>query len=117
MDSITFDEFKKIKVLMGKITACEKVENADKLLKLQVDFGPAEQDSDERMTRQIISGIAESYSPEDLIGRTLPFVVNLEYRKFKGEESQGMLVATGTGSDNVVLLEPNGDVEPGAEVV
>lgn len=109
MDSVSFDEFKKIKVLMGKITACEKVENADKLLKLQVDFG--------EFQRQIVSGIAESYSPDELVDKTLPFVVNLEYRKFKGEESQGMLMATGTGSDNVVLLEPNRDIEPGAEVV
>lgn len=109
MDMIDFDHFSKIRILMGKITACEKVENADKLLKLQVDFG--------EFQRQIVSGIAESYSPEELIGKTLPFIVNLEYRKFKGEESQGMLVATGTGSDNVVLLEPNKDIDAGAEVV
>lgn len=117
MDQITFDEFKKVDIRMGKITACEKVENADKLLRLQVDFGPAEQGSEERMTRQIISGIAESYSPEELVGKTLPFVVNLEYRKFKGEESQGMLVATGNGADSVVLLEPNKEIDPGSEVV
>lgn len=109
METIDFDYFSKIKILMGKIISCEKVENADKLLKLRVDFGEFE--------RQIVSGIAESYSPEELIGKTLPFVVNLEYRKFKGEESQGMLVATGTGSDNVILLEPNGEIEPGSEVV
>jgi methionyl-tRNA synthetase len=109
MDQINFEEFKKVKILMGKITECEKVEDADKLLRLQVDFG--------EFQRQIVSGIAESYAPEDLVGKTLPFVVNLEYRKFKGEESQGMLVATGTGSDNVVLLEPNRDIEPGSEVV
>lgn len=117
MDTISFDDFKKIEVKMGKIIACEKVADADKLLKLQVDFGPVEEDSQERMTRQIVSGIAESYSPDELVGKTLPFVVNLEYRKFKGEESQGMLMATGTGSDNVVLLEPNRDVDPGAEVI
>jgi methionine--tRNA ligase beta chain len=109
MDSVSFDEFKKIEIRMGKITSCEKVENADKLLKLQVDFG--------QFQRQIVSGIAESYQPEELVGKTLPFIVNLEYRKFKGEESQGMLMATGTGSDNVVLLEPNRDIDPGAEVV
>lgn len=114
---ISFEEFKKVEIRIGKILSCEKVVDADKLLKLQVDFGPAEQDSEERITRQIISGIAESYSPEELVGKTLPFVVNLEYRKFKGEESQGMLVATGTGSDNVVLLEPNAEIKPGAEVV
>ena len=103
---------------MGKVVSCEKVENADKLLRLQVDFGPAEQDSNERMTRQIISGIAESFTSEELVGKTLPFVINLEYRKFKGEESQGMLMATGGGSaDKVVLLEPTGKVDPGASVV
>jgi len=117
VDIISFEDFKKIEVKMGKITACEKVADADKLLKLQVDFGPVEEGSNERMTRQIVSGIAESYSPGELIGKTLPFVVNLEYRKFKGEESQGMLMATGTGSDNVVLLEPNGEIAPGAEVI
>mgnify|MGYP001613551267 FL=1 len=85
------------------------MEGADKLLKLQVDFGEFE--------RQIISGIAESYTPEDLVGKILPFIVNLEYRKFKGEESQGMLVATGTGSDNVILLEPNKEIAPGIEVM
>lgn len=109
MDKISFDEFQKVEIRMGKVTTCEKVEGADKLLRLQVDFG--------EFQRQIISGIAQSYSPEELIGKTLPFVVNLEYRKFRGEESQGMLVATGTGADNVVLLEPNKEIEAGAEVV
>lgn len=94
MDTITLDEFKQVEIRMGKVVSCEKIEGADKLLKLQVDFGPAEQDSDEKIVRQIISGIAESYQPEEIAGKTLPFVVNLEYRKFKGEESQGMLVAT-----------------------
>mgnify|MGYP001602360805 FL=1 len=109
MDKITFEQFKQIEIRMGKVLSCEKVEGADKLLKLQVDFGEFE--------RQIISGIAESYTPEDLVGKILPFIVNLEYRKFKGEESQGMLVATGTGSDNVILLEPNKEIAPGIEVV
>ncbi len=106
---ISFEDFKKVEIRMGKIISCEKVEGADKLLKLKVSFG--------EFDRQIISGIAESYAPEDLVGKTLPFVVNLEFRKFKGEESQGMLVATGTGSDNVILLEPNREIEPGIEVV
>lgn len=109
MADITFDEFKKVEIRMGKVLSCEKVPDADKLLKLKVDFGDFQ--------RQIISGIAESYGSEELVGKILPFVINLEYRKFKGEESQGMLVATGTGSDNVVLLEPNKEIDPGAEVV
>ncbi|MBP9716812.1 MAG: methionine--tRNA ligase subunit beta [Candidatus Levybacteria bacterium] len=109
MDQINFDDFKKVEIRMGKITACEKVVDADKLLKLQVDFG--------EFQRQIVSGIAMSYAPEEMVGKTLPFIVNLEFRKFKGEESQGMLMATGTGSEDIVLLEPNKDIEPGSEVV
>src|SRR5947199_94408 len=106
---ITFDEFKKVEIRMGKITLCEKVEGADKLLRLEVDFG-------EFGKRQIASAIAEFYKPEELEGKTLPFIVNLEPRTFRGIESQGMLMATGT-DENVVLLEPNKEVDPGSEVV
>ena len=115
-DEITIEEFRKMEIRMGKVLSCEKVEGTDKLLKLQVDFGPAEQGSDERIMKQVISGIAESFTPEELVGRTFPFVVNLEYRKFRGEESQGMLMAIDVG-DKTVLLEPSGKVEPGTEVV
>ena len=109
MDTIDFETFKKVEIKMGKIISAEKVEEADKLLKLQVDFG--------EFQRQIVSGIALSYSPEEIVGKTLPFIVNLEYRKFKGEESQGMLMATGSGQEDIVLLEPNKEVIPGSEVV
>ena len=108
MDTINFEDFKKVEIRMGKITAAEKVADADRLLKLQVDFG--------EFQRQIISGIAETFVPEELVGKTLPFIINLEYRKFKGEESQGMLMATGIDG-KVVLLEPSGEVPLGAEVV
>lgn len=108
-DQITFDDFKKVEIRIGKILSAEKVENTDKLLKLQVDFG--------EFQRQIISGIAESYTPEEMVGKSLPFIVNLEYRKFKGEESQGMLMATGTDEGKIILLEPNDEVPAGTEVV
>ena len=108
MDQITFEQFKQVEIRMGKVISCEKVEGADKLLKLQVDFG--------KFQRQVISGIAESFAPEDLIGKTLPFVINLEYRKFKGEESQGMLMAIDFDS-KTILLEPSAEVPPSAEVV
>lgn len=108
-DQITFEEFKKAEIRIGKIISAEKVADADRLLKLQVDFG--------EFQRQIVSGIAESYAPEEIVGKTLPFIVNLEYRKFKGEESQGMLMATGTDDGKVILLEPNGEVPAGTEVV
>lgn len=108
MDSITFEDFKKIEVRIGLITKCVKVENADKLLKLQVDFG--------EFQRQIVSAIAEYYKPEDLEGKKLPFIVNLEPRKFRGEESQGMLMAMDT-EDKPVLLIPAEDVPLGTLVV
>jgi len=106
--NITFEEFKKIEIRIGKILSCEKVENADKLLKLQVDFGDFQ--------RQIVSGIAESFSVEGLVGKKLPFIVNLEYRKFKGEESQGMLMAI-DADEKTVLLEPAVNVKEGTLVV
>lgn len=109
MDTINFDHFKQVEIKIGKILSAEQVADADKLLKLQVDFGTFGQ-------RQIVSGIAESFMPEDLVGKSLPFVINLEFRKFKGEESQGMLMATGVDG-KVILLEPMGEVPPGTEVV
>lgn len=116
MDSITFEDFRKIEIRIGKILSCEKVENADKLLKLQVDFGPSASSGQVHEIRQIVSGIAESFTPEELVGKKLPFIVNLEYRKFKGEESQGMLMAI-DADDKTVLLEPSAEVEEGTEVV
>lgn len=107
-DQITFEDFKKVEIRIGKIKACEKVADADKLLKLQVDFG--------EFQRQIVSGIAESFTPEELVGKSLPFIVNLQYRKFKGEESQGMLMAI-DADGKTVLLEPAAEVAAGTEVV
>ncbi len=106
--NITFDDFKKIEIRVGKVLTCEKIENADKLLRLQVDFGD--------FKRQIISGIAEWYKPEDLEGKLLPFIVNLEPRNFRGEESQGMLMAV-EGEDKPIFLEPSEEVKEGSLVV
>lgn len=109
MDTITFEDFKKVEIKIGKVTKCEKVADADKLLKLQVDFGASGQ-------RQIVSAIAQFYKPEDLEGKKLPFIINLEYRKFRGEESQGMLMAMDT-EEKPVLLVPAEDVPEGTSVV
>lgn len=108
MDTITIDQFKQVEIRIGKILTCEKVENADKLLKLQVDFG--------EFQRQILSGIAEWYTPEDLVGKKLPFIVNLQPRMLRGLESQGMLMAI-EGEEKPVLLEPGDDVAVGSIVV
>lgn len=104
MDIITFEYFKKLDIRIGKILSAERVESADKLLKLEVDFA--------EFKRQIVAGIAQFYKPEELIGKECPFLLNLEYRRFKGVESQGMLLAVGV-DDKAVLLHPDKDVPEG----
>lgn len=104
---ITYDDFAKLEIKIGKIIAAEKIENADRLLKLEVDFG------DEK--RQIVSGIAEWYKPEDLVGLQVPVLVNLEPHTFRGVESQGMILAAGT-DEKAVLINPAEEVPVGSKV-
>lgn len=83
---INYDDFKKVEIKVGEIISAEKVENADKLLRLEVDFGDHK--------RQIVSGIAEYYeNPSDLVNVKCPFVTNLEPRTIRGFESNGMIMA------------------------
>lgn len=102
---ITFDDFAKVEMKVGKIISCEPVEGSEKLLKLQVSFGEE--------TRQILSGIAKWYIPEDLINKSAVFVTNLEPRMMMGLESQGMLLAA-EGEEKPILIVPNEITEPGA---
>ena len=104
---ISFDEFKKVDLRTAKIISAEAVEGSEKLLKLRVDLGEEK--------RQIVAGIAKQYKPEELFGREIVVVANLESRVLFGLESQGMLLAAG-GSDGPVLLRPDRDVLPGARV-
>lgn len=106
--NITFEDFQKLEIKIGKIIASEKVEGADRLLKLEVDFG--------EFKRQIVSGIAQFYTPEDLIGKQCPFIVNLEPRIIKGIESQGMILAAKV-DDKAVLLYPDQEIPEGSVVV
>lgn len=105
--NITFEDFRKLRIRIGLIVDAERVEGTDKLLKLQVDFG------DEK--RQIVSGIAEFYKPEQLIGKQFPFVVNLEPRVIRGVESQGMILGIDAG-EKIVLLKPQKKVPAGSIV-
>lgn len=83
---IQYDDFAKVEITIGEIKSAEKLENADRLLRLEVDFGDHQ--------RQIVSGIAEYYEdPSDLVGTKCPFVTNLESRKIRGYESDGMIMA------------------------
>lgn len=131
MNKISFEEFKKIDIRVGIIKEAEKVPNTDKLLKLQVEFGLkpsafqtedspnhlAAQDGlgEEREIRQIVSGIAEYYSPDELVGKQFPFVYNLEPRVIRGEESNGMILGVG-GEVGFVPLSPVKEVPPGSGV-
>lgn len=103
---ITFEDFAKLEIKIGTITSAEKVEDVDKLLKLEVDLGEEK--------RQVVSGIADWYKPEDLVGKQVPVLMNLEPRTFKGVESQGMILAT--GEDTAILLHPDKEVPPGTKV-
>lgn len=107
VEAISIDDFAKVELRVALITECEKVEKANKLLKLQLDLGYEK--------RQIVSGIAEWYSPEDLIGKKIIVVANLKPAKLRGIESQGMLLAADTGDRAVVIFAPD-TAEPGSKV-
>ncbi|MBL8910579.1 MAG: glutamine--tRNA ligase/YqeY domain fusion protein [Archangium sp.] len=104
---IEFGDFTKVVLKAGKVKAAEKVEKADKLLKLTVDLGEA-------APRTIVSGIAEAFAPDQLIGRNVVVVTNLKPRALKGIESRGMILAAGSGKA-LQLINP-GDVVPGSDV-
>jgi methionyl-tRNA synthetase len=84
---ITIDDFVKIELRVAEILVAERIPKADKLLRLEVDLGPT------FPRRQILSGIAEWYSPEELVGRRIIVITNLAPRKMRGLESHGMLLA------------------------
>jgi methionine--tRNA ligase beta chain len=107
MEIIKFDDFAKLEIRIGKILSAEKVENSNKLLKLEVDFG------DEK--RQIIAGLAKFYASEDLVGKECPFAFNLEPKSLGGLESQGMILCP-SNETGPVLLHPDKPVLPGAKI-
>ncbi|MCK5832205.1 methionine--tRNA ligase [bacterium] len=104
---IDIGHFAKIKLALGKVIDCVSAPNADKLLLLKVDLGTE--------IRQIVAGIAPWYRPEELIGKTIVVVINLEPAKIRGYESQGMLLAAGAG-DAVKVLTVDGDLPPGTSI-
>jgi len=104
---ITIDDFSKIDLRVAKVLDAEKVEGADKLLKLKVEMG------DE--IRQVVSGIAKYYKPEDLIGKNVILVANLKPVKLRGIESQGMILAASDDKD-LVLATVERDIKSGTDV-
>lgn len=102
---ITFEDFKKLEIKIGKVLSSEKIEWADKLLKLEIDFGSEK--------RQLVAGMAEFFDPDYFIGKEIPVLINLEPRTFKGIESQGMILAIDVDG-KPVLLFPEKEVPPGS---
>jgi methionyl-tRNA synthetase len=105
---IQYDDFAKLELKAGTITACVKVEKADKLLKLEVDLGSEK--------RTIVSGIAQHYTPEEMVGKQVIVVTNLAPRKMKGIESQGMILTAEDNDGKLQLLKPENPVRPGSNV-
>ncbi|PJB99683.1 MAG: methionine--tRNA ligase subunit beta [Candidatus Nealsonbacteria bacterium CG_4_9_14_0_8_um_filter_35_12] len=104
---ISFEDFQKIDLRVAKIIEAENVEGSEKLLKLKIDLGSE--------IRQIVAGIAKFYKPEDLIGKEIIVVANLEPKVLRGLESQGMLLAAET-EGTISLLIPDQEVLPGAKI-
>ena len=107
-ETIEFEDFTKLDIRVGTILEAEKVAKTKKLLKLKVDVGID--------TRTIVSGIAESFSPEEIVGQQVSVLVNLAPRKIRGVESQGMILMTDTLEGKLAFISSEGDVKNGEQV-
>ena len=107
--TITYDEFSKLDIRIGKVLKAERIEGSKKLLRLEVDIGGE--------VRQIVAGIAERYRPEDLIGRKVVVLANIQPRKIFGVESQGMLLAADVnGKPYLLTVDSPDEVPEGSKV-
>lgn len=104
---VSFKDFQKLDLRIGKILNCEKIPGAKKLLKCTLDIGTE--------TRETIAGMAEFFSPEELVGKTVVVLVNLEPKKLMGVESRGMILAADLGG-TPFLLTVEGNVPTGTKV-
>jgi methionyl-tRNA synthetase len=105
---ITIDDFKRIQLRVARVVACERVPKSEKLLKVQVEVGSEH--------RQIIAGIAQHYTPEQLIGTSVVVVFNLQPARLMGQESQGMLLAASDTEGRLVVVSPAGEIGSGSVV-
>lgn len=106
--NVSFDDFTKMDIRLGKIIEAEKVPKADKLLKLTVDTGID--------TRTIVSGIASYYNPEEVVGKTVSVLLNLEPRKIRGVESQGMILMAENENGELSFVSPEKEFGAGGEI-
>ena len=105
---ITYDEFAKVDLRVARVVKAEKVEKADKLLRLELEVGSE--------MRQIVAGVAKHYTPEEMTGRTIIIVANLQPAVIRGIESNGMLLAAEDGQGRMAILSPQGEIDSGAKV-
>ncbi len=105
---VTFDEFQKIDLRVGKIIEATQVPNSKKLVKIIVDFGSEK--------RQAVAGLLKFYQPEELVGKKCVFVLNLQRRMLAGLESQCMILAAEDNEGNVTILQPEKDILEGSKI-
>ena len=107
-ENVSYDEFMKLDIRVGTVLECQKVPKADKLLQFKIDDGMG--------CRTIVSGIAQHYAPEDLIGKQVCFIANFPPRKLKGIESQGMILSAEDANGRLVVISPSDLVTNGVKV-
>ena len=105
---IDFEKFLELDIRVGKVLECEPVPKSNKLLRFTIETGSE--------TRQILSGIAKYYKPEELVGKNVLFIANLPVRKMMGLESHGMILSAEYKGD-LVLTTVAGDIQSGAQIV
>ena len=105
---ISFEDFQKLDLRIGKVVNVEEPPNSKNILKLTVDFGSEK--------RTAVAGLKQYYTPEDLIGKKFVFILNLEKRKIMGIESECMILAADDGKGNIVLLQPEKEIEIGSKI-
>ena len=107
-ENIEFDDFMKLDIRVGTVLECVKVPKADKLLQFRIDDGLEK--------RTIVSGIAQHYKPEELVGKQVCFIANLAPRKLKGIVSEGMILSAENFDGKLAVITPEKEVKPGSEV-
>ncbi|MEM1540743.1 MAG: methionine--tRNA ligase subunit beta [Candidatus Bathyarchaeia archaeon] len=108
MAEITFEEFQKLDMRVGKVLEANQIPGSRNLIRMIVDFGTEK--------RQAVAGLLKWYKPENLVGKKFAFILNLQRRKFMGVESQCMILAAEDDRGNVVVLQPEKDIAEGSKI-
>ena len=107
-EEVSFAEFQKLDLRIGKIIEATPIQNSKKLIKIIVDFGSEK--------RQAVAGLLKWYMPEELVGKKCVFMLNLQRRVLAGVESQCMILAAEDSEGNVIVLVPEKDIDEGSKI-